>query len=143
MTPVVTEASGQLSYNYTVTNDTELSIILFQLTLPIDPISIASPAGWLPNSFMSGAQTVIQWASEDPASDIAPSGSLAGFVVVAPFAPGPVDFEVRNEQFDVTDGVTTGPNGPTPVPEPSTGMMVLALAALPWVRGWTMKRTQS
>src|SRR5687768_2313257 len=79
--PVITDVSGEFSYNYTVTNNETSSILLFELTLPIEPSSIAGPSGWLLNSFMSDSNTIVQWVSDDSSTDIEPGNSLSGFVV--------------------------------------------------------------
>jgi hypothetical protein len=137
--PVISSGSGEFSYNYTVTNNESSSILLFQLTLPTEPTDIDAPPGWLSNSFASGSETIVQWVSEDASTDIEPASSLSGFIIASPFTAGPVAFEVRNAEFDLIDGVTTGPN---PVPEPSTALTVLALVALPWARRM-MRRVES
>src|SRR4051794_15912789 len=82
VTPVVT---GGFWYDYTVDNSGPLGIILFQLTLPIDPTSVTAPADWMSNTFALGTDTIVQWASE--ISEISAGGSLSGFVVTSTFGP--------------------------------------------------------
>jgi len=132
VTPAVTPQGSDFAYDYTVVNNESLSIIFFQLTLSVSPTSVQAPPGWISNSFASGGDTFVQFASET--DDILPSESRAGFIVVSPFSPVPVAFDVLLDDVNLISGVTTGP-GQAAIPEPSTFIFAtIAIAAAPVLR---------
>ena len=75
VTPTVTTVAGGFEYDYTVANSGTLGIIRFQLTLSSSPTSVTAPTDWIFNTFVSGADTLVEWASAS--EEIASGASLA------------------------------------------------------------------
>lgn len=140
VTPSVTSSGGNYTYNFTVFNGEIQPMIWFQLALPSDPAAVDSPSGWITSSSAASGQTMVQWLSSSSAYDIAPSQSLAGFLVTGSFAPAAFEFEARDPNFNPYPGSTVVP-GQASVPEPSTfGIAALGLSGLGLLRRWMMRR---
>jgi hypothetical protein len=115
VTPTVTPVGAEFSYEYSVFNSGMTPIIGFTLIVTVPITGITSPTGWDSGLIPVGDETVVQWASLDPAFNIPPLGTLSGFGVTSPSAPGDVPFAAVDDQFQVFTGVTVGP-----VPEPTS-----------------------
>jgi hypothetical protein len=134
VTPVVT---GGFSYDYTITNTEPFGIIQVQLTLPVDPTSVSAPTDWVFNTFSSGSDTIVQWASET--AEISSGGSLSGFIIESPFGPVSVAFEVTDTELNTSSGTTQGPG--SAIPEPATfTLTALSFGALPLIRRWRERK---
>ncbi len=122
VSPTVTSSGGLFTYNYAVTNNTRLDLVLVTIPTISGPgsvLNLTAPAGFLA-SFDPGLGLVD--FIEDTQAFTA-GRTFSGFRFDSPFGPVASQFTALNVQGGATRGPTLAP-----VPEPGTLALGLTLA---------------
>jgi hypothetical protein len=128
----VTPAGPLFHYDYAVTfNPADGEIVLITVSLvPGDTLTgLTAPAGYT-TSFDTGLGLLDLFPNVGNTFPL--TGTLSGFAFNSPLAAAPTSFTAFNSDFDLFQGVSTGPLVPgAPLPEPVAGVLVtLGLAVL-------------
>lgn len=142
LTPTATMNNGTYAYTYSVENASEVSVIGIQLILPVTPLSMSGPEGWVWNTASFGDAVMAQWFSTSTDFDVQPFASFGGFSIASTYGPAAVTFEAWDSNVESVTGVTEGP-GLAPVPEPGTRWLIVVAAGAMLIAGRAFNRLHS
>jgi hypothetical protein len=107
----VSKINDNYRYDYTVSNQASTPVSSFSIDVGNAPATTTAPAGWTVQLLTTSERHIVQWVASSAAADIQPSAVVAGFSLTSFASPGPVTFNVIDEDAIVSeDASTSGPS---------------------------------
>lgn len=127
--PTVSGA-GELVYEYQAENLGTSPVIGFSVFLRGTATDLCSPSGWNVTAQTTDFATTVVWASSEPAFDLPPGQTLAGFCYKSFAIPGQVHFQTVADDSTTHNGLTTGAAVAPPIGIPAVGAWGALIMAL-------------